>query len=280
MKKEIIKFKLPNLAFNILTLQISNSNKIRGYHSHKAIELVRVNRGKLICQIEDTDIQVEQNQIILINSYVIHRLNVIDNANITYIQIDINKHLKQFDSNKTSYINEYLTQAFSKPYFIAQQNTQLYNLFNDMQYEVEECDKGYDIYIKSYILKLIAFMNRNDIISSPSIKMLSNIDKIMPVIKYIEENYAQKIFLDDLAKIIYCDKYNLCRQFKNLTNGTVIDFINFVRLRNAESMLSDSNKSLIEISFECGFSSVQYFNRVFKKYTGCPPTDFKKRIVK
>ena len=67
------------------------------------------------------------------------------------------------------------------------------------------------------------------------------------------------------------DPSYFCRIFKQATGATFTEYINFVRVCKAERMLARSDVSILDISEAVGFSSVSYFNRIFKKYKSCSP---------
>ena len=70
-------------------------------------------------------------------------------------------------------------------------------------------------------------------------------------------------------------KSHLCRLFKKAIGITVIDFINFVRIWNAENLLTSTDDKVLNISMDVGFSNISYFNRIFKKTTGMTPLAYK-----
>ena len=80
-----------------------------------------------------------------------------------------------------------------------------------------------------------------------------------------DSQYGVKYQLDDLSKLLNLNQSYFCRLFKQATNSTFIEYLNFVRVCKAEKLLFTTNKTVSEISMDVGFSSVSYFNRVFKK---------------
>ena len=64
----------------------------------------------------------------------------------------------------------------------------------------------------------------------------------------------------------------ICKTFKKATGQTLVDYINFVRLQKARALLTAGDSNIAQVAFSCGFSSVQYFNRVFKNYYACTPS--------
>lgn len=274
MDKEIIQFNLPELFLNIKSIKSGTNGQYRGLHSHSAIELVYVNEGKIECLVNDKIVTLSAGDTILINSYIIHKLSAKEFYDVTYIQIDLTKLIDSSGSNKKSYIDEYINHRNTMPYILSN-GGELTELFKSIEKEAAERENSFELYIKAYFYQLAAFMSRHSLLSDGNGASQTTFEKIMPVISYIEDNYVSPLTLDLLASLIPCDKFTLCKLFKNATGGTVVDYITFVRIRKAYELLFDSDKSILEISLECGFASVQYFNRIFKQYAGCTPSTYR-----
>lgn len=275
MDKEIIQFNLPELLFNMKTIDSSASGQYRGKHSHSAVELVHVNSGTLHCTVNDEIHTLTEGMTILINHYVVHKLSSNSDFDITYIQIDLSKLTDAIENSERSYIDEYINTKNMLPYIISN-GGELTALFLNMKKEAEEKAQGFQLYMKGYFYHLAAFMNRNCFLSPANTLSQSSINKIIPVVRHIEINYMSPLNLDSLCELIPCDRFALCKYFKSATGGTIIDYINFVRLRKAYELLHTTEKSILDISLECGFASVQYFNRVFKQNAGCTPSSYRK----
>ena len=104
----------------------------------------------------------------------------------------------------------------------------------------------------------------------------TKIIKIMPVLEYIDKHYSEALTLPELSKILNINEYYFCRLFKKMVNTSFVQYLNFVRVCKAEKMLLSTDKSISEISYETGFSSVSYFNRTFKKYKLSTPGNYRK----
>lgn len=276
MQKEIIKYALPRQKFNIKILDISPTNKLLGLHRHKETEIMKISRGSLKCFFTDREVTLKEGEILIINANVIHRLVALEESTISYIQVDISKYKNKISYTDSEFIEEYLTEINTVPFAVFSGSDELVGIFENIEREIKEKELGFENYIKGYIYNTVAFMYRNGLLSQ-GFAHSNRIGPILPVIKYIEENYKTKLYLDELALLIHSDRFNLCRKFKAVTAGTVFDYINFVRLKKAEELLLENNLTTTEIAFECGFTSIQYFNKVFKNSMGCSPTTFKKR---
>ncbi|MGI6031647.1 MAG: AraC family transcriptional regulator [Eubacteriales bacterium] len=96
-------------------------------------------------------------------------------------------------------------------------------------------------------------------------------DVVYKVMKYIKQNYSQKITLEDLAKHVYLSKSYLSSIFKEETGCSLSSYINQVRVEKSKLMLLDSTGSLAGIASLCGFEDQSYFTKVFKKIVGVSP---------
>ena len=96
-------------------------------------------------------------------------------------------------------------------------------------------------------------------------------DKITRVMRHLSDHYMKNISLDLLAQQFYISKYHLCREFRRYTNSTIIEYLNSIRVLNAQRLFLESSKNLTTIASEVGFASLSHFERVFRKVTGMAP---------
>lgn len=93
---------------------------------------------------------------------------------------------------------------------------------------------------------------------------------------YIRENQAYGISVEELAAAFnYAPKY-LGRLFKSKTGQTVTEYDNRLKIRQAESLLEETDLSIEQIAAQAGFNSGTYFDRVFRKITGLSPLMYRK----
>lgn len=100
--------------------------------------------------------------------------------------------------------------------------------------------------------------------------------RLKVVYKFIEENYQRTVSIEEISHLTHLSKAAFCRYFKKMTRLTFTEFLNQYRIEHAKRLLK-SDKNVTETCFECGFESLSYFNRIFKKVVGENPIQFKKR---
>lgn len=100
--------------------------------------------------------------------------------------------------------------------------------------------------------------------------------RLKVVYTFIEKNFQRNITIDEMGQLTHLSKAAFCRYFKKMTQLTFIDFLNQYRIEQAKRLLKE-DKNVTETCFECGFESLSYFNRIFKKVVGQNPIQFKKK---
>lgn len=94
---------------------------------------------------------------------------------------------------------------------------------------------------------------------------------------YISQNCTSPITLSDAAAFVGMSRSHFARLFKQNTTSTFVDFLTVERVRRAQDLFSHSDKKIIDIAFDSGFTSISSFNRAFKKVTGITPSEFRLR---
>lgn len=104
--------------------------------------------------------------------------------------------------------------------------------------------------------------------------------KIQELLKYLNTEYSRKITSSTIEKQFDCNFDYMNRIFKKLTQKTIFTYLNTVRIDHAKELISTTSLKLSEIGCSVGFNDEYYFSKVFKKYTGIPPTVYARGILK
>ncbi len=92
---------------------------------------------------------------------------------------------------------------------------------------------------------------------------------------YIQNNYHNSITLQELADEVYVSTYYLSRMFTKELGKNFVDYLNEVRMEEAGKLLKSTEDKTYEISEKVGISDAHYFSKLFKKYMGMTPTDYR-----
>lgn len=104
--------------------------------------------------------------------------------------------------------------------------------------------------------------------------------RILKVKNFISKNYMDELRLPELASLAGMSSSAFSRFFKLHTGRNISEYIIDLRLGYAARMLVDTDKSISEIGFDCGFNNLSNFNRIFKKKKGCSPSEFRESYHK
>lgn len=104
-------------------------------------------------------------------------------------------------------------------------------------------------------------------------------DKIHQIKQFIYDNSQKDISLDILAQRVDLSPIYISKMFKEKLGINYIDFLTDCRIEKAKKLLSNSESSLKEITFEIGYHDPNYFSKVFKKMCGVSPKDYRKTML-
>ena len=97
----------------------------------------------------------------------------------------------------------------------------------------------------------------------------------LQVSAWVQQHMSEPVSTEALASFLHFSRPHLSRKFKEETGMTLTDFILTKKSEEAARLLAYTDKSLIAISDYLGFSSQSHFSRVFKKYMGMTPTEYR-----
>ena len=275
--------KIENVMPNIPKLDICarrgsacrSAGKIADLHYHDELEFLPIYSGKFCCRVDGTDYIAKEGDIIFINAGVPHATSSLEDGTESgllqfresnYLNTEIRKIIKY--SVKFQHCE-------SAPVRIIR-SRELFDTVNELLLECERKACAYEIMARSYILRILGFLYRENILSDGEQAYASSaVQKILPALKMINENFAEDICLEDISSLLGFDRSYFCRVFKAATGATFTEYLNFVRICKAEKLLSTTSESVLEISASVGFSSVSYFNKIFKKYKNCSPSTYR-----
>ena len=134
------------------------------------------------------------------------------------------------------------------------------------------CNTEIHSYLALIIIKLIE--KSKHIYKSKNNNGTNYLDKAL---EYIEQNSENEIYLEQIAQEIHISPNYLSKIFKENTGMGITEYITRLRVAKAEQLIIETELSITEIAFLCGFGSQSSFSRAFNKYSGCSALEFKRR---
>ena len=248
------------------------------WHFHPEIELVYVNKGKGKRHIGNHISYFNNSQLVLIGSNLPH---------VGYMD--------RLTTNGSETLIQFKSDFLGEDFFTIPEMGNIKNLF-------ERAKKGirFNIEIKETIgpkiEELVNLKGANRIISF--LEVLKNLaitedytllnadgfafetlpqdsSKIDLIFKHINENFKEHISLEEISTLASMTPPAFCRFFKKTTGKTFTKLVNEYRVVHATKLLSESQTSITDICYECGFNNFSHFNKLFKEFTGKSASKYK-----
>ncbi len=133
-----------------------------------------------------------------------------------------------------------------------------------------------DFMLRELIIRILQTEARK--IYSEQTMQLSSGHRLAYIIEYIRQNLDKNLTIKELSNKVHMSESNFHRVFKNELCISPIDFINNERIKLATSLLQNPNKKIKEVYMECGFNSLSYFVRLFKRKEHLTPKEYQNRV--
>ena len=253
-------------------------------HEHKLFELIYVYKGKCVQHIAGSDFQLTEGQFCLVAPNSIHSISVFDNSIVLNILIrkntfeDIFYSLLRNDNSVSHFFNNTLYTRNQNTYLLMDTNndSEIKQLVIDMLEEYLNKNPYYGDVLNGLIIVLFSKLMQKyeDNISIPVSTKKTN-EVFSPILSYIATNYKTVSLKKVAAKFNYSEAY-CSRLIKANTGHSFTELLQNIRFRNALFFLTNTNKTISQISYDIGFPNVEHFNRLFKKRYGITPSEYKK----
>ena len=247
-------------------------------HWHNDVEFLVTLAGTAEHSINGKIITLHRGETIFVNSRQMHYARPIGGERSEILCIRLNPNMLSmspfFDS---SYVLP-VTQNHNMPYFIFRED-------GGWQQEVIRClteiyrhSKSPSSHLKIHgLLCLIwsqLFENMPES-SLPNLADANDLTAIETMIECIEQHYAEKLSLPQIAEAGHVCESKCCRLFGKYVHKTPNTYLTHYRLGKAAELLTQTEQSVTEIALACGFSGASYFSETFRKHFGVTPKEYR-----
>jgi AraC-like DNA-binding protein len=267
----------PNLPFSAF---ISAGSRNIKYHRHNHIELLYLIDGNSTALIQQETFSLKASDFLIVHSGEGHSF-IMDNCRFLVIQFMpsvINPDYASLYENK--YLLPFLQKQSSYPKHITLSGeNKIVEMFTEILGDFNTKKPGYELNIKGNLYKIFAWLINNEYIVLPAVQGVdvTDIDNIAVLLQFVKNHYGEKITDDTASQITYMSYHHFCRVFKKVTGKTFVEYLNFVRLYEAEKLLVYTDTKITDIALAVGFSNTAYFSRVFKEKMGITPLVYRKQ---
>jgi len=251
-------------------------------HWHDCLELNLVKGGSGVNVIGSDSYSLVQGEIYVINNNERHyafRNSYLDLLVIIFDPVLVwqcgafdYEYLRPFFERKISFCNRIQPDnVFAR---------EIGALMEEIEKEDREKSPGYRLVIKALLMKVLALLYRHfkleGQIEDEVQEKLREFNRIKDAVSYIDLNFMHDINLDEVAQMSFMTRTYFSTFFKKVMKVNLTEYVLSLRINYAARLLKQTSMSVTEICDRCGFSSLSYFNRTFKKATTLSPSEYRK----
>lgn len=247
-------------------------------HLHDEVEIIFVIKGSVHVVVSNKNYLLNTDDFLVVNSREIHYFQRMDDGNaVLIIQLDPNIAIMPNCTLKSIKLSCSSTESSDGG--IAAASDKIRNDLKYIIYEMCRKEKHYELAVYSLALRMLTNIFRNfpyRIAAKEELQSDSeNLDRIIKIFQFVEENYMHNITLHDAASLVHLNDYYFAHFFKKHTGLSFGKYLTKIRLEKAKKLIAASDKPLTKIAMECGFCSVKMLDRAFKNTEGCSPSEYK-----
>lgn len=258
-------------------------------HWHEEFEICRVLEGELKVTIDGNTYIGRGNNgygdIFIFNSGSVHSADP-NNCIYECMVFDLHFLLRERSlSNSFIYSILYNQRQFQPHIPISDDDmtgTESINRTLDQIFTVlKEQGKGYELKTFGLMYYLMGIFEHRDLFIVPDDtgQAVNRIMKMRMALSYIHRNYKNTICLQELSELLEMRPPSVVQLFKDIINKKPMEYVNSYRVQCAMELLKDQKQTVTNVAYECGFTDVSYFTKVFKKFTNQTPREYLKNTL-
>ena len=251
------------------------------WHWHPEIEITYVQKGTMCYKVNHMVCHLKEGDIVFNNSGALHSGTMENQKDCAYIPVTFDSRLIYgfFQSTVNSKYVDPVIQDSMLPAICINQSEPWHKPFREYLLRIIDLDKKKPDFYELDITICLQSMWRlllEHITYEPQASRENSLeyDRIKKILSYIEENYQNKITLNDIAGHIHLCESECTRLFKRHMNTTLFAFLQEYRIERSLEFLQD-DQPVSAVADKAGFSDPNYYSKVFAKIKGCSPREYR-----
>ena len=252
------------------------------WHWHPEIEITYVQKGTMCYKVNHMVYHLKEGDIVFNNSGALHSGTMENQKDCAYIPVTFDSRLIYgfFQSTVNSKYVDPVIQDSMLPAICIDQSEPWHKPFREYLLRIIDLDEKKPDFYELDITICLQSMWRlllEHITYEPQASRENSLeyDRIKKILSYIEENYQNKITLNDIAGHIHLCESDCTRLFKRHMNTTLFAFLQEYRIERSLEFLQD-DQPVSAVADKAGFSDPNYYSKVFAKIKGCSPREYRK----
>lgn len=248
-------------------------------HWHDEIQFVRIVKGEAVFQINEEKITLRQDEGIFINSGCLHMAEDMNNSGCVYICLNVSPHFVVPRELYATFVAPYI-QATNLPYLYMDSNRvwgkNILDAMIDIYHSIQQQPPYYEIEIAMHLTFIWKNLIRNGFQLTYDQTEAVKSHRMKQMLSWIDNHYAEKITLNDIARASQLSRSECCRYFKRMLNTTPLHYVIDYRIQKSLLLLQQAGSNVTEVAYKVGFNSTSYFIERFRRSMNMTPLAYKK----
>lgn len=274
-----------NPLLSLRVFQSSRQNDDLGtWHYHKELEILVILDGCLDVYVEEEYYAMKRGDVVLIGSNQLHRDRSFREHRLTYIvlQFDIQQFFGQHTMPYLQYFSE-TKRPLSHLNYIFEENPgakrRIFDYAAEIHRESSNKSEGYEIAVNVLINQIILTLLRADTQKALNYRDNADMERLKPVLDYIEQNIMDKIQVEEASKVANISYYYFVKYFKKVLGMSFTEYVNYQKIKRAERILLTKDISITQVGESIGMPNMAHFYKIFKKYNECSPNEYRRKML-
>lgn len=284
-RKELTDIPDKTFPINIFTVCEPKSPTVP-LHWHEHLEWMHIRRGSFRIQVGQLFENVSEGDAVFINSKHMHAAFPLG-SNTELTAIVFNEALirnSALDNTEVKYLMPLLFDEIRLSSVFKSDNpytSAIADSLNRLVDEFERKQEGYELFIKSELLRCLGFVYRATEKGVSTMKNRPEAEGVIhPLIRHLSTRFNEPLTIREAARICSLSPNYFCSLFKKTTGKTLIEYINMLRIHEADRLLRETDYRVNEVAYLVGFTNMTYFGRVFKRLKNVSPSALRNQLDK
>ena len=257
-------------------------------HEHSDFEIALVLDDDFKYMLDSETVMLNKGDGIFINSNVSHSLFPLNNNKLSKL-FTVRFSPQFIIPNNPDIYNKYVTPVISNPFFKYHTLEASHEKENEILYMLRKIKNLYtkgdftlELDTRILLCKIWKLILEITDANKQQIMLRGDItydNRLTAMLTYIHENLSGSISIDNLIQAANITRDTCFKLFKENFNCTPIKYINNYRIQEAIRLIENTNKTISEICYDCGFSSHSYFGKKFKEFTNMSASSYRNSFV-
>ena len=242
-----------------------------GLHLHPYLEIFYFADGEGFMEWENRTVPIKKDDVAVINAQMLHRqYSAVPGRELTYYSLFVT------DIRMPGLPDNCLTETGVRLFSLPSGDNEVFSLIETITKETSGSVPGGFLSVRGLTFQLVAAVYRRLTAEPSGSARPQRVSQLAEKAKrFIDENYADNLTLENIAGEIFVSKDYLNHLFKKNYKTSPIQYLIDVRITRAKKLLCRADKPIGEIAAEVGFSTPVYFSEMFRKHAGLSPREFR-----